>query len=232
MEQVRKKMKELEKIENFAKVNNVPILRPKSRQILVDLVKKYQPKNILEIGTAIGFSGSLMLLNSANSKLTTIEILPAMVEIAKSNFENLELQKRVKILQGDASEVVKELANPQFLREQKLSPFREKGLVPDCVGNGGFAPFQQFDFIFLDGPKSHYLEQLPNLLTLLKIGGVILADNVLFMGEVLTNIYPKHKHRTIILKLRKFIEAVQSNPNLESEIYNIEDGLILIKKLR
>ncbi|MDD4815817.1 MAG: class I SAM-dependent methyltransferase [Clostridia bacterium] len=225
----------MKEIEEFAKTNNVPILRPQSRQILIDLIKQNNPKNILEIGTAIGFSGCLMLLNSKNSTLTTVEILPTMVEIAKNNFKKLGLENRVEILQGDASEIVKELANPRFLREQKSSPFCEKrGFAPDCVGSGGFATLyqpQQFDFIFLDGPKSHYFEQLPYLLKLLKKDGLILADNVLFMGEVLSDIYPKHKHRTIILKLRKFIETVQSNPSLESKIIDIEDGLILIKKI-
>lgn len=91
---------------------------------------------------------------------------------------------------------------------------------------------ENFDFIFLDGPKSHYIKQLPYLLNHLNVGGVLLADNVLFMGEVMKDTMPSHKHRTAILKLRAFIKAIQENNTLESRLIEIEDGLIYAKKVK
>lgn len=106
-------MKNLKDIEQFAEANEIPILRFEARKVLEKLIIKNKPHKILEIGTAIGFSGSFMLLLSPESKLTTIEKSKEMIEIAKQNFINQNLIERVEILQGDATEIVKSL-NSQF----------------------------------------------------------------------------------------------------------------------
>lgn len=193
-------MQGLKKLEEYALENHVPIIRPLSREILAKEVAAKNPSKILEIGTAIGFSGCLMLNSAPNSTLTTIEIDEKSFEVAKQNFSEAGLTNRVKQILGDASEVVKTLEG-------------------------------KFDFIFLDGPKSQYVKQLPYLVNLLSVGGVLLADNVLFMGQVLSDIYPKHKHRSMILKLRQFIRDIQSDKRLTSEIIDIEDGLLLARKI-
>ena len=193
-------MQGLKKLEEYALENHVPIIRPLSREILAKEVAAKNPSKILEIGTAIGFSGCLMLNSAPNSTLTTIEIDEKSFEVAKQNFAKAGFTNRVKQILGDASEIVKTLEG-------------------------------KFDFIFLDGPKSQYVKQLPYLVNLLSVGGVLLADNVLFMGQVLSDIYPKHKHRSMILKLRQFIRDIQSDKRLTSEIIDIEDGLLLAKKI-
>ena len=193
-------MQGLKKLEEYALENHVPIIRPLSREILAKEVAAKNPSKILEIGTAIGFSGCLMLNSAPNSTLTTIEIDEKSFEVAKQNFSEAGFTNRVKQILGDASEIVKTLEG-------------------------------KFDFIFLDGPKSQYIKQLPYLVNLLSVGGVLLADNVLFMGQVLSDIYPKHKHRSMILKLRQFIRDIQSDKRLTSEIIDIEDGLLLAKKI-
>ena len=191
----------LQKIENYAKENYIPIIRKQSCDFLVNLIKKIQPKNILEIGTAIGYSGVMMLLNSKDAKLTTVDKDADRLEIAKKVFDSFNLSERIKVVCEDANIFVQNLS-------------------------------EEYDFIFLDGPKSHYGKELPYLLKNLKVGGYILADNVLFMGEVLSDTFPKHKHRTAILRLREFLALVQNNKNLESEIIHIEDGLLVIKKIK
>lgn len=192
---------QLKEIENFAHENFVPIIRPKSAEILVNLIKEYNPNQILEIGTAIGYSGILMLKNSKNSKLVTIEKDENRFLMATSNFKRCGLDGRLKQILGDANEEVKRLE-------------------------------QNFDFIFLDGPKTHYLKQLPYLLNHLNVGGLLIADNVLFMGQVLSDAYPKHKHRTAILSLRKFLQTIKSCPFLQTEIIDVEDGLVIAKKIK
>ena len=191
---------EFKEIEAFAKENNVPIIRPLSREILINKLQSVNPKTILEVGTAIGFSGSLMLAETRDSTLTTIEIDENSFNIAKNNFKKMGVSDRVTQILGDATEVIEGLK-------------------------------QKFDFIFLDGPKSQYVKQLPFLIDLLNIGGILLADNVLFMGKVLSGEYPKHKHRTMIFKLRQFIADVQSDKRLKSEIVDIEDGLLIAHKI-
>ncbi|MDD2445227.1 MAG: O-methyltransferase [Clostridia bacterium] len=194
-------MNALKEIEDFALLNKIPILLPESRVVLQKLTKELKSNsNILEIGTAIGYSGCLMLLNSPKSNLTTIEKNSNMVKIAKNNFKKLNLCSRVNILQGDATEILKDLN-------------------------------KKYDFIFLDGSKSQYVHQLPFLINLMTDNAVIMADNVLFRGMVLAENPINKKYKTIINNLRKFIEEVKNNNNLKSEILNIGDGLMIIKKI-
>ena len=190
----------LQEIEVFAKANFVPIIRPRSAKILCDLVKNQAPTRILEVGTAIGYSGILMLENAPDAQLITIEKDENRHALAKQNFEKCGFDSRVQAILGDANQVVQNLDGT-------------------------------FDFIFLDGPKSHYGRQLPHLLKHLSVGGTIVADNVLFMGQVLSGEYPAHKHRTAILRLREFLQLVKSNPSLESKLLEIEDGMLVIRKL-
>lgn len=192
-------MKDLKFIEDYAKINKIPILLPKARKILQELIKKHQPQNILEIGTAIGFSGSLMLLLSNNAKLTTLEKSENAIKIAKENFHKLNLTERVTILEGDATENLK-ILKPEF------------------------------DFIFLDGPKAQYLYQLPILLNLLSKNGIILADNVLFRGMVKGTMPLNRRYKKIVLNLQKFIQQIENNSDLNSEIIPVGDGLMIISK--
>lgn len=188
------------KLKKHAEENFVPIIRPKSAKILGELVKRNQPKRILEIGTATGFSALVMLQNAPNATLTTIEKDERRFEIANEVFEDCGVQNRVVTILGDANEEVK------------------------CLeGN--------YDFIFLDGPKSHYGKQLPYLLKHLEVGGTLVCDNVLFMNEVLSGKYPAHKHRTAIFRMREFLDLVSSCPHIESELIEIEDGILVCKKI-
>jgi predicted O-methyltransferase YrrM len=88
----------------------------------------------------------------------------------------------------------------------------------------------KYDVIFIDGPKSHYIEYLPICLELLNEDGIIIADNVNYKGWVNGEREVSHKHRTSVTKLRAFIDEVKSNNNLINELVNIGDGLLIIKK--
>ena len=89
-----------------------------------------------------------------------------------------------------------------------------------------------YDLIFLDGPKAQYIVMLPQLLQLLKEGGVLLADNVLQDGDLIDSRYvTPRRQRTIHERMREFIWAVMHRDNLESTVLTIGDGVTLsIKK--
>ena len=95
--------KEIKEIEAFGRINGYPIVREKGAEVLVNLVKENNPKTILEIGTAIGYSGSLMLLNSQAS-LVTLELNAESAAIARENFKKLGLEDRVTVIVGDAKD--------------------------------------------------------------------------------------------------------------------------------
>ncbi len=96
----------LEDIEQVAKLDKVPIIRAKSAEIMQNFVRDINPKKILEIGTAIGYSGLLLLQSAINAELTTIDIDEDRAYIARQNFDRAGVLNRVKIIIGDASEIV------------------------------------------------------------------------------------------------------------------------------
>ena len=180
-------------IKEYAKKEWVPIIREQSAIFLCDYVKKHNPQSILEIGTAIGYSGILMLENSA-AKLTTIEINKDFFELAKQNFCDAGFESRVEMFCDDAKNVF-----------QKLN--------------------KKFDLIFLDGPKGQYLSYLPILKELLNEGGTLIVDDVFYHGWVKGEDYPRHKHRTIILRMREFLKKLETDEDFNTQILDIEDGI-------
>lgn len=191
----------MEQIIKYAQDNGVPIVRPITLKMLLDKIGTCDAKKILEIGTAIGYSGSQMLLKNPNATLTTIEKSEKMYDVAKSNFERLGLADRVEQLKGDAKDILKDL----------------------------LAKGEKYDFVFLDGPKGQYIWYLPIISDLLVDGGIIFADDVLFRGLVKGNDWPEHRTRTLVLNLRKYLEEV-NNPPFKSQLFEVEDGVCITTK--
>lgn len=194
-------MKDLTPILKFARLNKIPVLLDDSAKFIADTTEKQNPKTILEIGTAIGYSGSIMLYSS-NAILDTIEKNEQSFKIAKQNFEELQLNKRVTQYLGDGLETCK------LLRE-----------------NG-----KKYDLIFLDGPKGQYIFYLPILLDMLNDDGILICDNVLFRGLVRSTQDVGHKKRAMITKLRKFLNEIETRADLITKVYEIGDGIAVIKK--
>ena len=190
----------LEELERYARQNYIPVLLNETKNLLIEKIKEVNPKTILEIGTAVGYSGTVMLKYS-NATLTTIELEEQNIAIAKQTFESNNVIDRVNQIQGDAKEVIKNLN-------------------------------QKFDFIFLDGPKGQYINYLPYLKKLLNDGGTLFADNVLYKGMVESAEFIPHKKRTIVVNLRKYINAICNDFELESKIYHIGDGVAIWKKIK
>lgn len=190
-ELIQKVMNELEEV---AIREHVPIIRKSERKLLFDMVKKFNPKRILEIGTAIGYSALLMLSASENVKIDTIEKDELRYNKAVRAFKNANVNFNVNCFLGDAIEVIPNLT-------------------------------EKYDFVYLDGPKGQYLKHLMLVEKLLSENAVIVADNVLFHGMVESDEYPKHKHRTIVMNLRKYLEYVKKE--YITTIYKEGDGMAI-----
>jgi len=192
----------LEHLEKFARANNIPVLLDDSAKFLAEFVNKNQFKNILEIGTAIGYSGSIILMSSIDSSLTTIEKNEESFNRAIETFHKLNLTNRVTQILGDGFEEI-----------QKLKELKNK-----------------YDLIFLDGPKGQYLFYYPILLDMLEENGCLLVDNVLFHGMVRSSHDVGHKKRAMITKLRKFLNEIETREDLKTTIHEIGDGIAEIYK--
>lgn len=193
----------IKKIKTTAKGNFVPIVRDKTLLAMLDKIKIVQPKRILEIGTAVGYSALNMLVVSS-AEVTTIEKDVARAQQARENFLEAKVGERVKLINGDAIEVL-----------ERLTKERET-----------------FDFIFLDGPKGQYIKYLPLILQLLTDDGVIFADNVGLLGLVADSEKVTHKNRTMVRNMQAFLQQVKDNKELKTEIFDIDDGYAIIQKIQ
>ncbi len=89
----------------------------------------------------------------------------------------------------------------------------------------------KYDFIFLDGPKGHYYEYLPFLISILNKGGILFADNVLFRGYVEGEKPTPHRQMTIKHSMQNFLNTIQNTKGLKTTLYHIEDGVSITEKL-
>lgn len=169
-------------MEDFAHENNVPIVTKEVAEYLKFIVKTHKVKNILEVGTAIGYSGILMAkeIVGQEGKLYTIEIDEERYNQAQENIKKSGLSNIISI-KGDAVEEIKKIE-------------------------------ENFDFVFIDASKGHYMDFFEDSIKLLNKNGIIFIDNIMFRGYLYKE-YPK-RFKTIVKRLDSFIDS----------LYNREDG--------
>lgn len=173
--------------------NFVPVMKVDAASLLRQIITLRQPEKILEIGTATGFSGMIMLECAKSAHLYTIEHNESRVEKARENFKKAGLLDRATFFVGNVHELI------------------------DFVSG-------EFDFLFFDGPKSHYLEFLQKLRPFLKSGAVVVCDNVLFRGIVEEKTEVERRMRTIAGNMRAFLDYITGD-EWESAVYDIGDGV-------
>ncbi len=188
----------LKKIEEYAHENYVPIIQPEITQFLKVLLKMKNPKNILEIGTAIGYSAILMAENtSSQTKITTVERSDEMVFMADKNIHAFGYEGKIDIIKGEATEVMSDLE-------------------------------EKYDFIFLDAAKGHYREFFDACMELIDVNGIIVCDNVLYKGMVASDELVVKKKTTIVNRLREFLKYISDIKGYTTSIIPIGDGIALV----
>ncbi len=198
---------ELLTLEKEALENHVPIIKKETQGVLKFLLQLQQPKRILEVGTAIGFSALFMSEYSNNdAKITTIEKVAMRLVEAKKNLasERFPYRSKITLRQGEALEVLKELV-------------LEK---------------ESFDFIFLDAAKAQYMSFLPELMKLLSDQGMLLTDNVLQDGTVTNSRYSiTRRDRTIHSRMREYLYTITHMEELSTVILPVGDGIAISRRL-
>ncbi len=197
----------LKDMELYATEHKVPIVQPEVARLLAILMQIKKPQRILEVGCAIGYSAILMHQAYPDATIDTIEREADMAKIAEENIKKAQASDHIHILYGDACDIVPRLS--QEVTEKT-----------------------KYDVLFLDAAKSRYGDFLPHCVRLLKKGGLLIGDNVLFRGMVARD-YDEVPHaiRTIYYRLNEFHDALQHQPELESSVLPMGDGVsISIRK--
>ena len=191
----------LDELEKYAKETDVPIIRKEMQTFLRFLLKFAKPKNILEVGTAIGFSALLMSEYAPEEcKITTIEKYEKRIPIARENFKKAGKEEQITLYEGDAADVLKELQG-------------------------------SYDLIFMDAAKGQYIHFMPDILRLLAPGGLLISDNVLQDGDVIESRFAvTRRNRTIHSRMREYLFELTHHPLLETCILPVGDGITLSVK--
>lgn len=100
---------DLDLLKQYARTNFIPVMADDTREMLFKTVQERKPQRILEIGTAIGYSGIVMLSASPCAKLNTVELSETFAAMAKANFAQWGMSERVNVFVGDARQIVPQL---------------------------------------------------------------------------------------------------------------------------
>ena len=191
----------LDTIKKKAVEEGVPIIRSETAALLRSLTAALRPENILEIGTAVGYSALQMCqVMPLNCHITTIEKYEKRIPIAKENFRRAGREDQITLLEGDAAEILKGLTG-------------------------------SYDFIFMDAAKGQYIHFLPDVFRLLAPGGILLSDNVLQDGDIIESRFAvERRDRTIHSRMREYLYTLTHHPELTTSVLPLGDGVTVSVK--
>lgn len=190
-----------QRMELYAKDNGVPIMELVGIEAMLQLLRIQQPKNILEVGTAIGYSALRMADALPNCKIVTIERDAERYELAEQYITEAGKEAQILIIKGDALEV--------------------ESLVKD------YGPFQA---IFIDAAKGQYQRFFEMYSQFLDDNGVIITDNVLFKGLVCEPDINNKRTRNLVKKIDFFNKWLMNHADFNTTILPVGDGVAISKK--
>ena len=184
----------IEEMEIYAREHNVPILSRQSAEFLEQLILIKNPRRVLELGTAIAYSSIRIARNlKGKSVIHTIEKSTDNISVAKDFIVKSGLGAKIKILEGDAVNVMPQLK-------------------------------KKYDIIFLDSDKEDYKRLFDYSLVLLRKGGLLVVDNLLWQGYAASTRVPA-QYKESTNHIREFNSLFMNQPNLKTSILPIGDGI-------
>ena len=204
-EYIRSTIKEdqgiLLELRKFAELNNIPIIQPETAKLILILGLMAKPQKILEAGTAIGYS-SILLAGTLRDG--------GIIDTIEDDDKMLEIARH-NIRRAGCQDRINSIAGDAIE-------------VLRCLD-------KKYDFILLDAAKGQYIELLPDCIRLLNTGGVLVSDNVLFKGMVANDRLVLRRKKTIVKRLREYLNRICNNPDLETSILPVGDGVAISIKL-
>jgi len=187
---------ELEKIKQKALENHIPIIMDDTLDVVDKILTEIKPTRILEIGTAVGYS-------------------------AMCFSKYLQPEGKIDTIERDTERVAEARENIKKVGVEEMINIYEGDAVEILPTLN-----EKYDVVFIDAAKGKYPFFLKEALRMIKPNGIILADNILYKGYVMSD-YNKHKQRTAVRNLREYVKEVTENPNIETEILEVGDGLAI-----
>lgn len=193
-------MKTIEQIKEKALEDHIPIIMDDTLEVVGKILEDKKTYRILEIGTAVGYSAIRFSKYLSDS---------GYIDTIERDEERI----------SEAKQNIKDLN-----LEEKIHIYEGDALevLPTLTG--------PYDVVFIDAAKGKYPIFLSEALRMLASHGIIVADNVLYKGYVMSD-YNKHKQRTAVRGLREFLKELTENENLTTEILEVGDGLAISKKM-
>ena len=190
--------KEISIIKKKALEDKVPIIMDDTLEVVAKILTEIKPNKILEIGTAVGYSA--ICFSEYLQENGKIDTIERDTERVKEARENI---KKAEV-------------------EDKINIYEGDAVEILPTLN------DEYDVVFIDAAKGKYPFFLNQALRMIRQGGVIIADNVLYKGYVMSD-YNKHKQRTAVRNLREYIAEITNNDKLETKILEVGDGLAISK---
>ena len=180
-------------------------------------------KRILELGTFTGFSAICLASGMGEGgHLDTLELNDELEDLILEGFERAGLEDVIQLHIGDCKETLKSLRAEMGLPE---SPESESSA--DNAANNNVQDAQLYDIVYMDANKREYCEYYDLVFDMVRPGGLILADNVIWDGKVCQDPLPQDKQT---LSIVKFNDMVSCDPRVESVILPLRDGINVIRK--
>lgn len=191
---------ELGQIEKEANEKEVPVIPHETVVFLQFLLGQIKPKQILEIGAAIGFSSSLMAQYVGEGHVTTIDRYDVMIKKAKKTYKRLELEDKITLLEGQAADLLETLSGPYDFIFMDSAKSKYIEFLPECLRLLKKGGVLMVDDVFQAGTILDPIETIPR------------------------------SQRAIHRKLNQFLDVVMKHPQLTSTLVPLGDGVILITK--
>lgn len=190
----------LKVLADFAKAENIPVIPHETVAYFRILMQTLQPKKILEIGTAIGFSALLMAEFAPDSQITTIDRNPEMIALAKENFAKYDQRQQIRLLEGDAVDLLADLDETYDLVFMDSAKSKYIVFLPEVLKKVSLGGMVVLDDVFQGGDVAKPIEEV------------------------------RRGQRTIYRGLQRLFDATLDNPDLTASLLPLGDGLLLLRK--
>lgn len=191
----------LVKMEEYALQHKVPIMESAGIEAMLQILRIKKPETILEVGTAIGYSALRMAYVLPDTKIVTIERDEDRLEKAKSYILEANKEAQIITIFGDALETEEQV--------KELAPY---------------------DVVFIDAAKGQYKRFFEMYSAMLKPGGMVITDNVLFKGLVAEKEIENKRIRNLVKKIDEFNRWLMNHPDYETVLLPVGDGVAISLK--